>query len=305
MKTKIKKLVRGDNISAAVLCAIAALAVSFVVIAENILFTKGADALGIDQSITIDAEDMKPAEIRKPVGVTLTVNGKTVSATTTGESVGALLSRINVIVGPYDSVSPPLDAQVDKNTEIEVITAEPAVQLISKAIPADPDDKTSMSESVPLSAASDGMDYRNVVMSHVKKAPTPRPSTSRAGSSPLGASGVVGGNGTITLASGETLSYSRVLDVQATAYTTEGYKQKRNALGKIARVGTIAVDPRVIPLRSKVYITSRDGTSWFYGIAVCEDTGGVIKGNIIDLFFDTRAECFNFGRRMAKVYILE
>jgi 3D (Asp-Asp-Asp) domain-containing protein len=37
---------------------------------------------------------------------------------------------------------------------------------------------------------------------------------------------------------------------------------------------------------------------------VCEDTGGVIKGNKIDLYFDTTKECFQFGVKKAKIYVL-
>lgn len=113
-----------------------------------------------------------------------------------------------------------------------------------------------------------------------------------------------GTGGTVTLSSGEVIGYTRKLECIATAYTTEGRSQKRNALGKVARVGTIAVDPKVIPLRSKVYVTSANG-KWVYGAAVCEDTGGVIKGNKVDLFFDTTAECIKFGVRKCWVYILE
>lgn len=100
------------------------------------------------------------------------------------------------------------------------------------------------------------------------------------------------------------MKYSKVLEVTCTAYTTENKKWKWNYMGRVARVGTIAVDPKVIPLGSKVYIQSTSG-SWIYGVAVCEDTGGSIKGNKIDLFFDTYRECINFGVRKAYVYILE
>ena len=96
------------------------------------------------------------------------------------------------------------------------------------------------------------------------------------------------------------LSYSRVLTVEATAYSGGG----TTASGMAAQVGRIAVDPRIIPLGTKLYITSADGTSWVYGTAVAADTGGAIKGNRIDLYFNSEAECNRFGRRSAKVYIL-
>ena len=64
------------------------------------------------------------------------------------------------------------------------------------------------------------------------------------------------------------------------------------------------MDPSVIPLGTKMYIVSSDG-SVVYGLCTAEDTGGAIKGNKVDLYYDTRAECLKFGRRSVDVYILE
>ncbi len=110
-------------------------------------------------------------------------------------------------------------------------------------------------------------------------------------------------SGTVKTWSGETLQYKKVLNMTATAYTTERTSDKITATGKVARVGLVAVDKRVIPLGSKLYIVSADGKSWCYGTAVAADTG--VRGNKIDLFFNTHKECINFGRRKATVYILK
>jgi 3D (Asp-Asp-Asp) domain-containing protein len=75
------------------------------------------------------------------------------------------------------------------------------------------------------------------------------------------------------------------------------------ATGTYAKLGTVAVDPRVIPLGTKMYIVSTDG-SVVYGYCTAEDTGGAIKGNKVDLFYNTTAECMQFGRRSVYVYIL-
>ena len=94
----------------------------------------------------------------------------------------------------------------------------------------------------------------------------------------------------------------RVIVMQATAYDpTAGSK---TAMGTRARVGAVAVDPKVIPLGSKLYIESIDGFA-SYGYATAEDTGGAIKGNRIDLFYDSNAEANRFGRRNVKVYVLD
>lgn len=77
------------------------------------------------------------------------------------------------------------------------------------------------------------------------------------------------------------------------------------ASGARAKRGTVAVDPRVIPLGTKLYIKSLTPGVPDYGFAIAQDTGGAIKGNKIDLFMDTVWECLQFGRRPVMVYILK
>ena len=77
------------------------------------------------------------------------------------------------------------------------------------------------------------------------------------------------------------------------------------ASGARAKRGTVAVDPRVIPLGTKLYIKSLTPGVPDYGFAIAQDTGGAIKGNKIDLFMDTVWECMQFGRRPVMVYILK
>ena len=64
----------------------------------------------------------------------------------------------------------------------------------------------------------------------------------------------------------------------------------------------MAVDKSVIPLGTRMYIVTNDG-SVVYGPAVAADTG--VRGNIVDLYYDTYQQCINFGRRSCTVYILE
>jgi len=111
-------------------------------------------------------------------------------------------------------------------------------------------------------------------------------------------------SGTFIGANGEALRYLRKLTVKATAYSK--YDPGCNdytATGTLARYGVVAVDPKVIPLGSKLYIMSSDG-SFIYGHAVAEDTGGSIRGNRIDLYFDSVEQCMVFGRRECTVYVL-
>ena len=113
-----------------------------------------------------------------------------------------------------------------------------------------------------------------------------------------------GQGGTLVTGDGDTLRYKSVISCSATAYTTELQQIKITATGTVAHVGGIAVDPKVIPYGTRMYIVSASG-AWCYGYAVAEDCGGGIKGNKVDLFFDTYDECISFGVRDAVIYILE
>lgn len=94
-------------------------------------------------------------------------------------------------------------------------------------------------------------------------------------------------------------TYKKVIAMTATAYSAGGY----TASGLPAQVGVVAVDPKVIPLGTKVYVETADG-KYIYGTAIAADTGGAIKGNKIDLCVHTRSEAYKFGRRTVNVYIL-
>jgi 3D (Asp-Asp-Asp) domain-containing protein len=90
------------------------------------------------------------------------------------------------------------------------------------------------------------------------------------------------------------LNVKKTFTVEATAYT---YTGNPTATGVYPREGLIAVDPRVIPLGTQVYVEG-------YGYAVAADTGGAIKGNIIDVFFPSLQRCLDWGRRPVKIYLL-
>ena len=108
-------------------------------------------------------------------------------------------------------------------------------------------------------------------------------------------------------ASAKGFTYKYVIECEATAYDLSpeenGGYGGQTATGVPLDKGVIAVDPRVIPLGSRVYIEALDG-SWSYGYAVAADTGGAIKGKRVDLCYRTRSECIQFGRRKCRVYVL-
>ncbi len=97
-------------------------------------------------------------------------------------------------------------------------------------------------------------------------------------------------------------SYKRKLTGSGTAY----YGGYRTSTGKVPQPGYVAVNPKIIPYGSKLWIVSDDG-KYVYGYAIAADTGGFIyngTGTIADLYFNTYGECVNFGRRNITVYVL-
>ncbi len=108
--------------------------------------------------------------------------------------------------------------------------------------------------------------------------------------------------GTITTSSGETYSYSDVIEMTATAYTYSGNEQDITSSGMRVAVGIVAVPRGTIPAGTRVFIKSIYDGSWEYGVAVVGDTCG---SNVIDLFMESYDECIQFGVRSALVYILD
>lgn len=109
------------------------------------------------------------------------------------------------------------------------------------------------------------------------------------------------------LVPGTKLSYHKAVRFEATAYTCNTWSylgERKTFTGTEARVGAIAVDPTVIPLGTRMYIASADG-EYIYGYCVAEDTGALIKGNIVDLYYDTHEQCMDFGRRDVIIYFLD
>lgn len=99
---------------------------------------------------------------------------------------------------------------------------------------------------------------------------------------------------------GVPVKYSKVYKGIASAYTGDEW----TASGKRAGVGYIAVNPKVIPYGTKLYVRSTDGR-YNYGYCIAADTGGFVNmGRIADLYFNSESECVTFGLRNVEIYVL-
>ncbi len=89
-------------------------------------------------------------------------------------------------------------------------------------------------------------------------------------------------------------SSGKHMSVVATAYSGDTI----TATGTVPKWGTIAVDPRIIPYGTRVYIPQFNQTF------VAEDCGGAIKGNKIDIFMNSESSAYSWGRRNIDIYIV-
>ena len=106
---------------------------------------------------------------------------------------------------------------------------------------------------------------------------------------------VVSSSGTFTDSNGQNVNYSKAIRGVCTAYCDV----EMTSTGCPTQVGIVAVNPKVIPYGTRLYIPG-------YGYAVAGDTGGAMRsgGVLIDVYYNTEAECYRFGRKTLTVYIL-
>lgn len=111
------------------------------------------------------------------------------------------------------------------------------------------------------------------------------------------------GTGFITLENGQIITFNAVRTMKGTAYNcNEPGLGTKTASGTTVHWGVVAVDRKVIPLGTKLYIVSNDGYC-VYGFAIAEDTG--VRGERVDLYMNSIEECIQFGVRNCTVYILD
>ena len=109
-----------------------------------------------------------------------------------------------------------------------------------------------------------------------------------------------------SITNGVPSSYSAVFEnVRATGYYAP--PGAGTASGRLAQVGYVAVDPKIIPYGTKLWIVAHGNTGFVYGYALAADTGGAMLSgkNFVDLYYDTYYECVLNGLRYVDVYVLE
>ena len=268
----------------------------------------------------------KGYDVTLAAGQTVTVrrNGETQTVKSRKESISRLLERMDIVPSPLETVAVNLAGPgVEITVEEEIIYYDRIVEQVTfdTVRVANPEMKKGTEQVVQEGANGVRTSIYEVVFSNgqelsrqfveevdstavdqIVEYGTAADATVNSKSTISSVSKNSDGSGTLTLADGSTLDFSAAKSMTATAYTAGyGGADYYTATGTSVRVGTVAVDKRVIPLGTKLYIVTNDGI--VYGTAVAEDTG--VKGDKIDLYFDTYQQCINFGRRGCTVYILK
>ena len=104
-------------------------------------------------------------------------------------------------------------------------------------------------------------------------------------------------------ANGNPVHYKQLITGKASAYSYDD--AKATSTGMKPGVGVVAVNPEQIPYYSKLYIKTPNG-SYIYGYGIAGNTGGFAKnGRItVDIFLDSKEECYRFGVRDVEIYVL-
>ena len=253
--------------------------------------------------------------IRKGKNFTLNIDGTIEIITTTSKTIREAFEEAGVSLGDADRVEPGLDTFVTEDMNVSVfrvlsseVTVDKEIAFSTKKV-SDPNlakGKTKIKtrgvngilRTTYLVTTENGLETKREVISETR-VKEPVTQVVAVGTKAVSSAS----KKTVVTNAGKTLNYSKKLTVTATAYTAPA--GKKTASGRVAQYGVIAVDPKVIPYGTKLYVESTDdGKSWSYGYCVAGDTGGAIKGNKIDLFYNSKSQCLQFGRRSAIVYVL-
>lgn len=248
---------------------------------------------------------------RAAVPVTIVAGHTTTRLQSAADDVGALLEEQGVTLGAYDEVHPSLDARLTPNETVRVVRVTNWTRTVHLPIAAKTVHRISLSlapgrtkvlsngtpgvrETMVRFTQRDGGNIaKRVVDTHVLRSAKPRVIAEGVGE--YDAFVRYEGRGL-----DKTAYVARAaLTMVATAYTANCYGCSGiTASGRPAGHGIVAVDPRVIHLGTRLYIPG-------YGYAVAGDTGGAIRGNRIDLGFNSITDALRFGRRPVTVYQLK
>jgi 3D (Asp-Asp-Asp) domain-containing protein len=265
----------------------------------------------VDPSPDVPLSDGLVVTYRPSAHVTIETARHVFEVDSTAQNVGALLQQQKIVLGPHDLVHPPTGAALPANGTIVVTRVR--IWDRNETRPIAMETRYRLDFSLPpngsklIAKGRPGLrrvhvrftqrDDRTITATILssKLLRKARPQVVADGVGRYDAFMHLVATGVVRSAY---MSQS-ALQMVATAYTAGcAGCSGMTAIGLPAGHGIVAVDPRVIPLGTHLYIPG-------YGIALAGDTGGAIVGNRIDLGFDSERDAIEFGRRDITVYRLK
>lgn len=243
--------------------------------------------------------------VHQAVTLSVTEGGQEKRVESAAVSVRALLADLNIALGDKDVVSIPLDSPLVEGMQIRVVRRTEQVLTAQEELPFETvtrqDENLRLGDAKVVQAGEAGLkEVRRRVLLEDGRTVSSEIIEEKVIREPVNQIVAYGTQGVVSRG-GQEYRYTQELTMTATGYTAgKESNPDGNGLtytGARAVRGVVAVDPRVIPLYTRLYIEG-------YGPAIALDTGGAIKGNKIDLCFDTVAEALEWGIRPVKVYIL-
>jgi 3D (Asp-Asp-Asp) domain-containing protein len=244
-----------------------------------------------------------PAAAAKRATVTLIADGQTREVQTAAATIAELFKEQDLRFGNDDRCSFTLSSPVKDGLRVAVTRVRNEVVVERKSIPFPTRQKLTgglpIGKKKVLVAGKNGERSVKYRCYYKDGQLTQKLKLAESRTAPRPQIEVVGTRG-MTLASRGYFAGRRVIEMVATGYGPNGNGKwgARTASGLRPGFGVVAVDPRFIPLGTRLYV---DG----YGYAVAGDTGGAIKGARIDLGYDSNSSAMAVGRRRVRVLILD
>lgn len=230
----------------------------------------------------------------KTVTVSVAADGNTMELMTAQTTVKEMMENHKIDLGKHDIVMPEKDTVVKNGMEISVQRVD--YEKVTETVEVPYKTETKGVDTLPQGTSkvvTKGVNGQDKVTYKVKYIDGVEASREEVARETVKAP-VTEVIEKSTIGTIQGVEYSRKFVVKAYSYTGGG----RTASGKPAAVGRIAVDPRVIPLGTRVYVEG-------YGFAEAADTGGNIKGNTIDVYYNSAGQCRQWGVRNVTIYILK
>ena len=276
-------------------------------------------SLGSEDRVSYTKDDNNEGHItiHRAFDVTVKVDGENRRVTMVKGKVSDLLDKAGIKLGEFDEVSPALDSETSANMEITVTRVRYVERTAIEDIPFETEyiddlDSAYGNETV-VTEGEDGIRAATIKDTYVDgKLTNSETIAVKVTKQPVtevierGVALATPYNNntpdTVKLVNGLPENYTRIVSGKATAYSAR--PGARTASGRYAVVGTVAVNPNVIPYGSELYIVSRDGL--VYGYAIAADTGlGMMEGTVaVDLFMASYQDSCRWGAHTVDIYVL-